>query len=69
MPDHSIKDADLAEKHGDEEGGASGVGGGRQEEGDPRGHREHRGRDEVDVDVFTDRQRFHALLALRYKSL
>ena len=46
----------LAEEHGDQEGGASGVGGGRQEEGDPGGHREHRGRDEVDVDVFTERQ-------------
>ena len=59
----------LAEEHCDQEGGACGVGGGRQEVGDPGGHREHRGRDEVDVDVFTERQRYHALLALHYKSL
>ena len=41
----------LAEEHRDQEGGAGGVGGGRQEEGDPGGHREHRGGDEVDKDV------------------
>ena len=41
--DHSIEEADLTEEHGDEEGGPWGVGGGGEEEGHPRGHREHRG--------------------------
>ena len=31
VPDHSIEESDLAEEHGDEEGGASGVWGGGQE--------------------------------------
>ena len=41
----------LAEEHGDQEGGAGGVGGGGQQEGDPGGGGEHRGRQEVDVDI------------------
>ena len=41
VPDHSIEEANLAEEHGNEEGGASGVGGGGQEERHPRSHREH----------------------------
>ena len=45
------EDADLAEEHGDQEGGASGVGGGGQQVGDPGGEGEHRGGDEVDEDV------------------
>ena len=48
------EDADLAEEGGDQEGGAGGVGGGRQQVRHPGGRREHRGRDEVDVDVLTE---------------
>ena len=43
--------ADLTEEYGDQERGAGGVGGGRQEVGEPGGHREHRGGEEVVVDV------------------
>ena len=49
-----VEDADLAEEGGDQEGGAGGVGGGRQQVRHPGGRREHRGRDEVDVDVLTE---------------
>ena len=49
-----VEDADLAEEGGDQEGGAGGVGGGGQQVRHPRGRREHRGRDEVDVDVLTE---------------
>ena len=48
------EDADLAEEGGDQEGGAGGVGGGRQQVRHPGARREHRGRDEVDVDVLTE---------------
>ena len=49
-----VEDADLAEEGGDQEGGAGGVGGGGQQVRHPGGRREHRGRDEVDVDVLTE---------------
>ena len=49
-----VEDADLAEEGGDQEGGAGGVGGGRQQVRHPGARREHRGRDEVDVDVLTE---------------
>ena len=48
-----VEDADLAEEGGDQEGGAGGVGGGRQQVRHPGGHGEHRGGDEVEGDVFT----------------
>ena len=52
VPDDSVEDACLAEKHSDEEGGSGRVGGGRQDEGDPRGDCEHRGGEEVDPQIF-----------------
>ena len=43
VPDYSIEQPNLTEKDGDEKGSTRGVGGGGEEEGDPRGHREHGG--------------------------
>ena len=43
VPDHCIEQPDLTQKNGDQQGGAGGVGGGRQEEGDPGGDCEHGG--------------------------
>ena len=43
VPDHCIEQSDLTEKYGDQQGGAGGVGGGRQQEGDPGGDCEHGG--------------------------
>ena len=45
---HGVEDPDLAEEDGDKEGGPGGVGGGRQEEGEPGGDGEHGGGQEVD---------------------
>ena len=52
VPDDRIEKPNLAEKDGDEERGPRGVGGWWQYEGDPRGHREHRGGQVVDPEVF-----------------
>ena len=48
--DDSIEDPYLAEEDGDEEGGAGGVGGRRDQEGEPGGDGEHGGGQEVDQD-------------------
>ena len=52
VPDDRIEKPNLAEEDGDEKRGPRGVGGRRQYEGDPRGHREHRGGEVVDPEVF-----------------
>ena len=52
VPDDRIEKPNLAEEDGDQQRGPRGVGGWRQYEGDPRGHREHRGGQVVDPEVF-----------------
>ena len=52
VPDDRIEKSDLAEEDGDKKRGPRGVGGWRQYEGDPRGHREHGGGEVVDPEVF-----------------
>ena len=52
VPDDRIEKPNLAEEDGDQQRGPRGVGGRRQYEGDPRGHREHRSGQVVDPEVF-----------------
>ena len=52
VPDDRIEKPNLAEEDGDQQRGPRGVGGRRQDEGDPRGHREHGGGEVVDPEVF-----------------
>ena len=49
--DGSSEHSNLTEKYCHQQGCSGGVGGGRQQEGDPGGKGEHAGGDEEDVDI------------------